>query len=596
MYKKNILSDFSFYILYNKYGDNMKEVKKKHIIHKILATIAFIISIIYLSYSVIYIDSILTNIDKISIPILIFLLSLIVFISSIKVNKSLTYTAVSLILIAFTSFYFLTDKKVILLPEEEKITSYIDKNYTEFSDWAKRNGIEIITEYEYSDTIEKGNIIRTDINEGTIIKEIKKITVTVSNGPNYDKLLIIPSMIGWNIDDVIDYIDKNFLINVTINYEESTDEVDTIIKQSKNGELRRNTELILTASIGSKNDLSDTIEIIDFKDMSLFKSLIWLKKNDIKYELNYEFSDKEKNTVLNQNIDKNTEINRHQDTVILTISNGKAINIPDFTTMNVEDATNFIVKNNLKVEFIEVYDEKIETGKIIKQDINPFENVKEETLITITISRGQIKMQSFTSLYEFKEWANKYNIKYTENYAYSNTIAKGGIISFSYKENDIVPPDAVINVDVSLGKAITIPSFIGKSKTEAQNTCNSLGIRCTFKNGTYTNYNKNTVYNQSRNTGTKVASGSTITLTLSLGVPTTWKMAILQNELSIGNADATINSLKNAFSKRYPGVNFNFTKVKDNAYNNGLVSPNSPTKVGASIKQGETYTIYIVAN
>lgn len=574
----------------------MKEVKKKHIIHKILGTLSFIISIAYLSYSVIYTDSILTNLDKISIPILIFLISLIVFISSIKVNKSLTYTVVSLILIAFTSFYFLTDKKVILLPEEEKITSYVDKNYTEFSDWAKRNGIEIITEYEYSDTIEKGNIIRTDINEGTFIKEIKKITVTVSDGPNYDKLLIIPSMLGWNIDDVINYIDENFLINVTINYEESTDEVDTVIKQSKNGELRRNNELILTMSIGSKSDLSDTIEVIDFKGMTLFKSLIWLKKNDIKYELNYEFSDNDKNIILNQNIEKNTEINRKQDTIILNVSNGKAIKIPDFTTMTVEEITNFIIENNLKVEFDEVYDEQIETGKVIKQDIAVNESVKEETLITITISRGQIKMQSFTSLYEFKEWTNKYNIKYTENYEYSNTIAKGGIISFSYKENDIVPPDAVINVNVSLGKAVTIPSFIGKTKTEAQNTCNSLGIKCSFKTGTYTSYEKNIVYVQSRNNGSKVTSGSTITLTLSLGIPNTWKLAILQNELSIGNADATINSLKKAFNNRYPGVNFNFTKVKDNAYNSGLVSPNSPTKVGASIKQGETYTIYIVSN
>lgn len=574
----------------------MKEKKKKYIIHKILGTLSFIISIAYLSYSVIYTDSIITNLDKISIPILLFLISLVVFISSIKVNKSLTYIIVSLILIAFTSFYFLTDKKIILLPEEEKITSYVDKSYSDFSDWAKRNGIEIITEYEYSDTIEKGNIIRTDINEGTFIKEIKRITVTVSDGPNYDKLLIIPSMLGWNIDDVINYIDENFLINVTINYEESTDEVDTVIKQSKNGELRRNNELILTMSIGSKNDLSDTIEVIDFKGMTLFKSLIWLKKNDIKYELNYEFSDNDKNIVLNQNIEKNTEINRKQDTIILTVSNGKAIKIPDFTTMTVEEITNFIVENNLKVEFDEVYDEQIETGKVIKQDIPVNESVKEETLITITISRGQIKMQSFSSLYEFKEWANKYNIKYTENYEYSNTIAKGGIISFSYKENDIVPPDAVINVNVSLGKAITIPSFIGKTKTEAQNTCNSLGIKCSFKTGTYTSYEKNIVYVQSRNNGSKVTSGSTITLTLSLGVPNTWKLAILQNELSIGNADATINSLKNAFNNRYPGVNFNFEKVKDNAYNSGLVSPSSPTKVGSSVKQGQTYTIYIVSN
>jgi len=574
----------------------MKENNKKSIIHKIFATIAFLISIAFLSYVVITTDNIIKNIDKISVPILIFLISLVVFISAIKVKKSITYIVVSIILILFTGFYFLTDKKVILLPEDEKMLSYNGKEYAEFNDWAKKNNIEIITEYEYSDTVKKGNIIRTDINEGTFIKDIKKITVTISDGPNYDKLLIIPSMLGWNIDDATKYIEDNFLINVTINYEESDEEKDVIFKQSKNGELRRNGELILTASIGSIDDLPDTIEIINFKNMKLFDAELWLKRNGINYELNYEFSEKDKNTVLSQSIDESTEINIKEETIILTLSKGKAIKVPDFTTMTVEEITNFVIENNLKVIFDEVYDEKIETGKVIKQDIEPNNQVAEETLITVTISRGQIKMQKFNSLFEFKEWANKYNIKYSENYEYSNTVAKGQVISYSYNENDIVPPDAVIYVKVSLGKAISIPSFIGKTKAEAQNTCNSLGIRCSFKNGTYTNYDKNIVYIQSRNTGTKVASGSTITLTLSLGKPSTWKLAILQNELSIGNADATINSLKNAFAKRYPGVTFVFKKVKDNAYNSGLVSPTSPTKVGASVKQGETYTINIVSN
>lgn len=579
--------------------DNKNNNDKKNnnfIIHKIFSTFAFILSIAYLSYVVITTDNLITNIDKMSVPLLIFLVSLVVFISAIKTKKSITSVIVSIILVLFIGFYFLVDKKIIMLPEEEKLISYENKEYSSFSEWAKDNNIEIITEYEYSDTIKKGNIIRTDINDGTFIKDIKKITVTVSDGPNYDKLLMIPSMLGWNIDDATKYIEENFLINVTINYEESDSEKDIIFKQSKNGELRRNGELVLTASIGSKEDLPDTIEMINLKDKNSFDALLWLKKNGIKYELKYEFSEKDKNIVLNQSIEENKEINIKEETVILTLSKGKAIKVPDLTTMTVEEITDWIIKNNLKVTFDEVYDEKIETGKVIKQDIEANTEIAEETLITVTISRGQIKMQKFSSLFEFKEWTNKYNIKYSESYEYSNTVSKGQVISYSYKENEIVPPDAVIYVKVSLGKAISIPSFIGKTKTEAQNTCRSLGINCSFKNGTYTNYNKNVVYVQSRNVGSKVASGSTITLTLSLGVPTTYKLAILQNELSIGNADATINSLKNAFANRYPGVTFTFKKVKDNAYNSGLVSPTSPTKVGASIKQGQTYTIYIVSN
>lgn len=578
----------------------MKEKSKndrKGIVHKVFTTLSFILSIIYLSYSIIEVDSISSNIDELSIPVFIFLISLVVFISALYATNGKMYIMVSLILVCFIGFYIAIDKNILVLPKEETMTSYKNKSYNTFIDWAKSNNIEVITEYEYSDEIEKGNIIRTDINEGTFIKDIKKITVTVSDGPDYDKLIIIPSMVGWTVDDALEYINKNFMINVTINYEESDSVKDIIFKQSKNGEIRRNGELILTASIGDLSDLPSTIDMINLKDESLLEATVWLKRNNIKYELNYEFSeDIEKNTVIGQSIEEGKEINIQDDTITLTISKGKAIKVPDLTSMTAEEITSWIIENNLKIEFEEIYDESIETGKIIKQSIKKDEEIEEETLITVTISKGQIKMQSFSSLFEFKEWANKYNIKYSESYEYSNTVSKGNVISYSYDENEIVDPDAVIYVKVSLGKAVTIPSFIGKTKTEAQNICNNIGIKCSFKNGTYTTYNKNTVYVQSRNVGSRVTSGSTINLTLSLGIPTTWNLAILQNELSIGNADGTISSLKAAFANRYPGVTFKFEKVKDNTYNSGLISPNSPTKVGASIKQGNTYTIYVVSN
>ena len=254
------------------------------------------------------------------------------------------------------------------------------------------------------------------------------------------------------------------------------------------------------------------------------------------------------------------------------------------------------INNKLKVEFNEIYDENIETGKIIEQSIKENELVKENTLITLTISKGQIIMDEFKSISEFRDWANKYNVKYNETYDYSNNISRGEAISYSYNKGDIIDPDGVIYVKISLGKAVYIPSFVGKSKTDAQNTCKSLGIRCNFVTGTYTNYNSNVIYNQSRSVNSKVASGSSITLTLSKGIPETKKLAILQNWLSIGNADATINSLRSNFAKNYPGVNFIFEKRKDNTLNSGMIAQNSPTTAGSEVKQGQTYTIYIVSN
>ena len=580
----------------NEFLDSPKKKKKKKKVctHRIFSMITLVASLAYLTYKIVTCESLITNIYTLSIPVFLFIISIILLIASLKSEFNKVYIFLSIMILLFLSFYLVTDINLVSLPKEEVIASYYNKDLKELKDFADKNNINLVIEYEYSDEVETGKIIRIDTEGIIYVKDIKQIIVTISDGPNYDKLLIVPSMIGRNLDDLIEFIDKNFMNNVTINFEISDTDKDTIIAQDKNGEIRRNSDITFVISLGS--EISDTVTMENLVGMKLFDAELWLKRNGIKYEIKYEFSDKSKNEVLSQSTNKAEEINIKDTNITITVSAGVAIKIPDFKTMTVDEATSWIINNKLKVEFNEIYDENIETGKIIEQSIKENELVKENTLINLTISKGQIIMDEFKSISDFRDWANKYNVKYNETYDYSNNISKGEAISYSYNKGDIIDPDGVIYVKISLGKAVYIPSFVGKSKNDAQNICNSLGIRCNFVTGTYTNYNSNVIYNQSRSVNSKVASGSSITLTLSKGIPETKKLAILQNWLSIGNADATINSLRSNFAKNYPGVNFIFEKRKDNTLNSGMIAQNSPTTAGSEVKQGQTYTIYIVSN
>lgn len=577
----------------NEFLDSPKK-KKKVCTHRIFSMITLVASLAYLTYKIVTCESLITNIYTLSIPVFLFIISIILLIASLKSEFNKVYIFLSIMILLFLSFYLVTDINLVSLPKEEVIASYYNKDLKELKDFADKNNINLVIEYEYSDEVETGKIIRIDTEGIIYVKDIKQIIVTISDGPNYDKLLIVPSMIGRNLDDLIEFIDKNFMNNVTINFEISDTDKDTIIAQDKNGEIRRNSDITFVISLGS--EISDTVTMENLVGMKLFDAELWLKRNGIKYEIKYEFSDKSKNEVLSQSTNKDEEINIKDTNITITVSAGVAIKIPDFKTMTVDEATSWIINNKLKVEFNEIYDENIETGKIIEQSIKENELVKENTLINLTISKGQIIMDEFKSISDFRDWANKYNVKYNETYDYSNNISKGEAINYSYNKGDIIDPDGVIYVKISLGKAVYIPSFVGKSKNDAQNICNSLGIRCNFVTGTYTNYNSNVIYNQSRSVNSKVASGSSITLTLSKGIPETKKLAILQNWLSIGNADATINSLRSNFAKNYPGVNFIFEKRKDNTLNSGMIAQNSPTTAGSEVKQGQTYTIYIVSN
>lgn len=580
----------------NEFLDTPKKKKKKKKVctHRVFSMITLVASLAYLTYKIVTCESLITNIYTLSIPVFLFIISIILLIASLKSEFNKVYIFLSIMILLFLSFYLVTDINLVSLPKEEVIASYYNKDLKELKDFADKNNINLVIEYEYSDEVETGKIIRIDTEGIIYVKDIKQIIVTISDGPNYDKLLIVPSMIGRNLDDLIEFIDKNFMNNVTINFEISDTDKDTIIAQDKNGEIRRNSDITFVISLGS--EISDTVTMENLVGMKLFDAELWLKRNGIKYEIKYEFSDKSKNEVLSQSTNKDEEINIKDTNITITVSAGVAIKIPDFKTMTIDEATSWIINNKLKVEFNEIYDENIETGKIIEQSIKENELVKENTLINLTISKGQIIMDEFKSISDFRDWANKYNVKYNETYDYSNNISKGEAISYSYNKGDIIDPDGVIYVKISLGKAVYIPSFVGKSKNDAQNICNSLGIRCNFVTGTYTNYNSNVIYNQSRSVNSKVASGSSITLTLSKGIPETKKLAILQNWLSIGNADATINSLRSNFAKNYPGVNFIFEKRKDNTLNSGMIAQNSPTTAGSEVKQGQTYTIYIVSN
>ena len=67
--------------------------------------------------------------------------------------------------------------------------------------WASKNKIDINSTYEYSDNILEGNIITQDVLPGTLLKKVKEINFVVSDGPNYDKEVILSSLIGLKLDD-----------------------------------------------------------------------------------------------------------------------------------------------------------------------------------------------------------------------------------------------------------------------------------------------------------------------------------------------------------------------------------------------------------
>lgn len=535
----------------------------------------------------------------VSLVIPLFFASLVCFTKK-KIFRILSY--LTLVLGVFLNFAVKFD--YLTLPQEETLPNFVGKNIEEVLDYTSKHNLTLEQTYEYSDNVEEYYIIMQDKEAGTLLKEVKSIGVTVSYGPNYEKEIVLPSMVGWNIDDALKTIEENFLNNVTVNYVINEEvEKDTILSQSVTGGMKRNAELVLEVSLGSADDLVP-VEMIDLKEKSLFEATLWLKRNGISYELQYEFSDSVKrNYVLSQSEKKGSTVDPNSSKVTLIVSKGKEITVPDLLSMTTDEVISWITKNNLKISFSDRYDTTIELGKIIEANYKKGEVVEEGTTIQIVTSKGQLKMKEFSDLNSFRTWASTYGINYQEEYEFNSSIASGEIIKFSVSAGEVLDPNNTIIVTVSNGSAVTIPNFYGMTKSSAQTSCKNAGLNCSFYYSNSTN-TKDTVISQNKKANSQVIRGTYVKLALSNGTSgnnsntntctsTESRAIVIQaNWVTGGSANATISTLKTKLAEKYPKVTFNFVTKAGNKPS-GYIHEDSPITNGSTVQDCKTYTIII---
>ena len=357
----------------------------------------------------------------------------------------------SFFLLLFNIYGSLTSLGIVQVPALGQVENFTGKSLTDVVSWASSNDITLNQDYEYSDMVPEYSIISQDIVEGTKIKDIDEITVAVSEGPNPDKEIIVPDMTSWDSERVINYVEDNYLNNVEVSFEESDQAEDTVIEQSESGSMRRSDKLELTFSLGEEANNSD-VKIRDLTDMSEFAATFYLKQHRIHYEIERDFSKNiNRGHVSEQSVKAGemVKVNTDDEKVIITISRGRSITIPNLKKMSMVEITEWVIENKLKVEFTNRYDDSVKENRVIEANYDTGEKVEQGTTIEVVISKGSLVMRNFDSLEEFRKWADKYNISYEEKHEFSDDVPEGEIISFSYKKGDTIKNGDSIVVTIS---------------------------------------------------------------------------------------------------------------------------------------------------
>ncbi len=500
-------------LLFDAEKENTKKIPK---LVNIILSLTMVITLSFVGFLIFDAtekENILYELINAGLILLIFIIFLIGFKRTYKYEKTKAISLSALLLIIIMTFNVLYLTNIITLPTQNTIPTFTGKTLTQALKWADKNNIKTEQTFEFSDKIKKYSIISQDIKPGVLTKKIKNINFEVSNGPDYNKEVVISDMTGWNIDDAVKVIDENILNNVTVNFEENLEiEKDIITSQDKNGTLKRNDPLTLTVSLGNKENLKE-IKIKKLINKTLFKSTLYLNRNAIDYELKYDFSDKiDKGNVIKQSIKEGTKI-KPGDKIILTISKGKKIVVPNLKNKKLSEVTKWIINNNLKISYSDKYDSKIKNGHVIDATYKKGDIIEEETVIAIIVSKGKLKMPKFKSLADFKTWADKYKIKYEIKEEFDDNVKKNDIIKFSIKTGKDIDEKEGIIVYVSKGKAVEIPNFIDQDKTSIQSICKKLNLNCTFNLEYNEKAKEGRAIKQSINKGEKVAEGTNIVIT-----------------------------------------------------------------------------------
>ena len=463
---------------------------------------------------------------------------LVSFKKSFFKNKSFATVTTSLLVLITITFNGLYMTKVIKLPTQNFLPDFESKNLTKAINWTEENNIKTEQNFEYSDTEEKYSIISQSKKPETLTKNIKKVDFTVSNGPDYNKDVILTDMTGWNVDDVLKFVDNNFLNSVAINFEENFNiKKDTVISQSNTGNIKRSTALIFNVSLGDKNSLKP-IKLKDLKNESLLHAEVYLGRNGILYELKYDFSNTiKKGNVITSSVKEGTTV-KPDEKITLTISKGKEIKVPNLKNKTMSYITKWMVENNIQINYKDRYDNNIKSGRVIESNYKEGDIIEEGTTVDIIFSKGPLVMKKFDNINDFKSWADTNGIKYEIKEEFNEEIEKDKIIKTSIEEGKNINLEETITVYVSKGIAVKIPNFIGKSKSEVQKECDSLGINCSFTES-YSTKTKGTVIAQNINAGTEISKGDTIVITLATNKKTNTASRPSNSSSSSSNSNST---------------------------------------------------------
>lgn len=385
------------------------------------------------------------------------------------VNKKALIIAGVAILAVLGILYY-----VFLAPKIE-VPNFVYQTKTDVVAWVKQQGIEttgIVFDEEFSFDYDDGTVLTQSVEPGTKVKKDVKMNFVLSKGADPDELVVVPDIQSMTKTDIKDWIAANKLTKTKIStqYSDSVEE-DMVIDYKFTGcdedSFTRSSTLKINVSKGPQPAGRVTVE--DFIKKTIEQAEAWAKTNKVVLVKNESYSEKiEKGLIIAQSVEAGKNLNEGE-TLEVTVSLGKNIIVPDFTTMSENERNIWSRENGITFLTEEVYDNR-EKGTVLKQKPSANTSLGDKDYVEIKVSIGDPVYLGCATLEELEKWVDEVNEKEAEikissvSYELNDTVAAGNIISISPST-----PKATskIKVVVSSGKNIWLHDIDATEEGEA---------------------------------------------------------------------------------------------------------------------------------
>ena len=381
-------------------------------------------------------------------------------------------------------------------------------------------------EYEFSEAIAEGGIIRQSVAPDSDYPVGNEITITVSKGRDpdqeYEEIMVsVPDFTGLTYDEALKLAQEHQLIIIAKEKAYSAEFAkDTVMGQSvtAGSEILSGNTVELTVSLG--------IHIIKIPDV-VYKTeqdaVKILEGNELKASITYENSETIKaGLVISQSPGNGAEASAG-DTVTLVVSKGgTAFNMPNVVGMDENSARTLLTGKGLSVTVAYEYSTSTAAGNVLKQSISANSSVNLGTAVQITVSSGEelLQVANVVGMAQ-KDAANAlknqgFTVKVNENY--SETVESGKVISQSPEAGSSQIKNTIVLLTVSKGKApIEVPDVTGVSQSNAESTMKALKLNVSITKEYSETASYGSVISQDPPAGSKAYSGDTVKLVICKG-------------------------------------------------------------------------------